>query len=1298
MEQKLILNNLKQIFRTTLLFLFLTTFYSQHVMAQDLCKPVGWATQGNGVTGGGNATPVVVSNYNDLKSALTNGSVKVVHVQGTITFPSNGRINVQDQSGKTIFGLPGSKIVSTDMTSSGSGLLYVKRMDNLIIRNMYFEGPGAYDNDGNDNLTVDDSRNVWVDHCEFHDGMDGNFDIKNKSDLISVTWCTFSYEKPPKAGGSGGAPDHRYTNLIGSSDGATADRGKLRVTFQYCWWGEGCRERMPRVRFGKVHLVNNYYSSSVANQGVRAGFEADIRVEGNYFISGYSKPIDEFDKDYTAIYAKNNTGASDMTKNTAFTPPYTIDIASASSIVTPIKNCAGATLSSPTACSSCGGGVVNPGNNSPSVSITSPSNNQQFATAPTTITINANASHSDGTVSNVEFYNGATLLGTDNSSPYSYTWSNVVAGTYTITAKAKDDKGAITTSSAITLIVGDGGNSGQPATLNKRGSGSSTQTVAVGEAIAGFYYEWTNATTVNVTGIPTGIQTTINNSAKTVTFSGASTQSGTFSYTITTVGGNPEASKTGTITVTGNASNQSPSISLTSPINNQSYTSPAIVNLAASASDSDGSITKVDFYNGSTLIGSDNSSPYSYTWSNVVANTYTITAKATDDKGAVTTSSAITITVTNAQTTDCNGIVGGSAYLDDCAKCVGGNTGATACTPTCANSEVKFGQIGYSTMAGGTTGGAGGDEVTVSTGTQLQDAIKNATGPRIIYIDGKITVANSTGLSKIDIKDVSNISIIGVADRGEIEGIGLKIWRASNIIVQNLKIHHVLTGDKDCLTIDGPSDHIWVDHCEIYNDYDGVDKEYYDALLDLKNDVDYVTISWNYFHDSWKCSLSGSSESDNYNRTVTYHHNYYRNINSRLPLFRSGYAHIFNNFYKDIHETTINSRMNACVKIENNYFLDANNPYITAYSDVDGYGDISGNILVNSPFVYTSDERELMACSASIPYSYSANLNCADVINTIVPQYSGVNKSLNVSYDCSGLANGTASIDDCGVCSGGNTGVTPNACPKDCNGDANGTAAVDACGVCSGGATGIPIDNCNVDCNGVTDGTATLDACGVCVGGNTGFTACSGEIEGETACSVDGILLENTNAGFKGDGYVNTDNISGASVSWVLNSNSAQTATISFRFANGGTGARSGNISINGISLGEATFPTTGAWTTWDIFSINLNLVAGANELIITATGMEGLANIDIVYFSEGVTDAMCIVTNIQSTINSQIQVYPNPTQNIVQLSEEVAWAVYNSLGEELSRGIGTTLDLTAQTSGVYFLKLDDRVVKLVKE
>src|SRR5688572_20494300 len=107
-------------------FLCLTTLF-----AKSQCTVVGWASENGGVSGG-SATPVTVTNYTDLKAAITSASVKVVNISGTITIPSGGRISLQDQSGKTLFGLPGSKLVSTDLTKDNSGIMYVKRCSNII--------------------------------------------------------------------------------------------------------------------------------------------------------------------------------------------------------------------------------------------------------------------------------------------------------------------------------------------------------------------------------------------------------------------------------------------------------------------------------------------------------------------------------------------------------------------------------------------------------------------------------------------------------------------------------------------------------------------------------------------------------------------------------------------------------------------------------------------------------------------------------------------------------------------------------------------------------------------------------------------------------------------------------------------------------------------------------------------------------------------------------------------------------------------------------------------------------------
>ena len=93
-----------------------------------------------------------------------------------------------------------------------------------------------------------------------------------------------------------------------------------------------------------------------------------------------------------------------------------------------------------------------------------------------------------------------------------------------------------------------------------------------------------------------------------------------------------------------------PTVTLTQPANGATFTAPATVSLAATASDADGTVAKVEFFNGATKLGEDTTAPYSFTWTGVAAGTYTVTARATDDLGASTTSAPSTITVSAANT------------------------------------------------------------------------------------------------------------------------------------------------------------------------------------------------------------------------------------------------------------------------------------------------------------------------------------------------------------------------------------------------------------------------------------------------------------------------------------------------------------------------------------------------------------------------------------------------------------------------------------------------------------------------
>lgn len=263
--------------------------WTDQLSPYDLNAPLGWATVGGNVTGGEGGTKVTVKTKTELMNALKGTDKKIIYVEGEIEFA--GLNSVKGAQNKTVIGMKGATLVNSKHSSKGSetGILQLSSCKNIILRNLIFKSAGAYDIDGNDNLTIAGSTYIWVDHCEFQDGVDGNFDCVNGADNICVTWCRFRYLIEPWAGGSGGADDHRNCNLWGSSDSRSEDNGHLRTTFANCWWDEGCSERMPRVRYGQVHIQNCLYSSSNAHYCIGYGYKSNIYAENNAFTSAAAK-------------------------------------------------------------------------------------------------------------------------------------------------------------------------------------------------------------------------------------------------------------------------------------------------------------------------------------------------------------------------------------------------------------------------------------------------------------------------------------------------------------------------------------------------------------------------------------------------------------------------------------------------------------------------------------------------------------------------------------------------------------------------------------------------------------------------------------------------------------------------------------------------------------------------------------------------------------------------------------------------------------------------------------------------
>lgn len=309
-------------------------------------------------------------------------------------------------------------------------------------------------------------------------------------------------------------------------------------------------------------------------------------------------------------------------------------------------------------------------NQPPSVSVTSPANGATYP-AGAAIPFSATASDADGTVTWIELYVDSIWYATAYSSTASIWIPDAAPGVYSLTAAAWDDAGASTTSASRTVIVESSSEPGNPPP-----SVSQPFSVSVTSPANGARYPTGatipfSATASSAAGI-SRIELYVDNVWYATAYSSAHSISlpnaAAGVYTLTaTAWDNDGASVTspGTTLIVGTSSpppslpppstpppapsepfsNQPPAVSLTAPASGAMFTAPAAISLSATASDVDGTISQVDFYANGVLIRTDTSSPYSFSWTNVSAGNYSLTAVARDNAGATTVSSTRDITV-----------------------------------------------------------------------------------------------------------------------------------------------------------------------------------------------------------------------------------------------------------------------------------------------------------------------------------------------------------------------------------------------------------------------------------------------------------------------------------------------------------------------------------------------------------------------------------------------------------------------------------------------------------------------------
>lgn len=293
------------------------------------------------------ALEVTVSNAADLATYAASPDPYIIRVSGTIAVKaldvaSNEMINVLDvKSNKTIVGDDPTATIEGGIRIAGTSAATADMISNVVIRNLRINALSSATSsvvNEADGIGIAYAHHVWIDHVDVWDAPGDDIDITNGSDYITVSWTRFRFDQGFR----------RTATRVGHSDTNSAeDTGRLKVTFHHDWWEGSVYQRMPRVRFGDVHVFDSYFSHTDEYQnantyGVAAAIGSRLLVENNYFdkvpnphvffsfdsatnMSSFSEPTAQMvAKDNTYVGISDEAGGKQSGQGDAFTPPYAV--------------------------------------------------------------------------------------------------------------------------------------------------------------------------------------------------------------------------------------------------------------------------------------------------------------------------------------------------------------------------------------------------------------------------------------------------------------------------------------------------------------------------------------------------------------------------------------------------------------------------------------------------------------------------------------------------------------------------------------------------------------------------------------------------------------------------------------------------------------------------------------------------------------------------------------------------------------------------------------------------------------
>lgn len=278
----------------------------------------------------------------------------------------------------------------------------------------------------------------------------------------------------------------------------------------------------------------------------------------------------------------------------------------------------------------------------------------------------------------------------------------------------------------------------------------------------------------------------------------------------------------------------------------------------------------------------------------------------------------------------------------------------------------------------------------------------------------------------------------------------------------------------------------------------------------------------------------------------------------------------------------------------------------------------------------------------------------------------------------------------------------------DCAGVKNGSAYIDNCGVCAGGTT--DKKPCQQDCHGDWGGAAFVDSCGICAAGKTGLLPCNGSFQFEDALEFDGVI-ETTHTGFIGKGYLNLTNEKGSAVTISLCSDINDEMLLVFRYANGGLASRMVSVSINNsVQIDSIIFTPGMSWMDWKSVSVRVRLQEGKNLIKLTSLSSDGGPNLDLVSFSDkylydcsvkvGKKQKATLKNINLSYSGSKITFYMSEESNInYQLLDLSGRIVMHAVSRRVKAGINhLVLNNSAACQGLYLIIIEENSTRMRHE